>query len=90
MGKNKHITEHEWNLIHSLRSEGKSQAKIGAEIGRCKATINWVLNGDKPDFGKKAIATARECKYNFQEQEEIDPSSLPDTVLFKHSKEFII
>lgn len=89
MGKNKHITQEEWDKIHALRAEGKSQSKIAAEVGRCKATVNWVLNGDKPDFNKKKAITTRECKYELVEVEEQDLSSLPNDVLFKHSREFI-
>jgi IS30 family transposase len=87
--KNRKVTEQEWNYIHELRESGKSQRDIATITGRPKATVQWVLNGKKPDFNPVKPEPYK-AKHEFQELQETDLSSLPDTALFKHSKEFFI
>jgi hypothetical protein len=88
--KNRRVTPEEYETIQKLASEGKNYRQIMALTGRSNSSISWILNGNKPSFARCIKSGAYKSKYDHKDLEEADLSILPDTVLFKHNREYFI
>ena len=82
------LKKDEWDLIQSLMHEGKDNSEIVKLTNRTLVTICKVrkqLNVKFEDRSKKKIGVMLGDPLF----DEINLSSLPDTILFEHTREFI-
>jgi IS30 family transposase len=81
----KKITDEEFSEILKLSDEGMVSKDIAKKTGRARSSIDhMILHRNTYKVVKKKIYKP----IVLVEREEVDLSSLPDNVLFEHSKEY--
>lgn len=72
--------------IMALHEKGVPQKEIAAQMGRACSSICYIIkHGHERSLGHKNKVKRH---YEYQPIETVDLASLPDDVLFKHSREY--
>ncbi len=82
----KKISEAEFEVIKSEIKKGTPQKVIAEIIDRAPSTVFWAIRTLK----EKDPSYAMRVAIGVKDVEEVDFSSLPDNVLFVHSKTYVI
>ena len=86
----KQLTLKEYNEINQLRKEGMKIADIAIVSGKAQSTICEIIKqGGRVKFKKDGQPIIVDKGLEYCPIDELDLSSLPDTVLFKHDNSFI-
>ena len=84
------LTVEDSKKICELYLEGKTQQQIAFVIGRSRSTVRHILNRS-PELGANIPKYLKSVDItDNKERDGVDLSSLPDDILFEHSKEYII
>ena len=89
------VTLEEYDKIHELWEKGMKKCDISILMDRTSGAIVHCLTRLTRETverreARRAKRTASTYKYAYVELEEKDLSSLPDTELFEHSKDYIL
>lgn len=92
--KNSPISLAEYDEIHRLWNSGTPQVDISRILKRSTGTVtNVIMHLTREVVEAREARRKREpceSKIKLREREVMDLSSLPDTALFEHTKEYIL
>ena len=82
---NRRLTDEDYENIKHLHAEGLQQKDIAERIGRSPSVVCVALQHIADSEGRPPATKVHKEPVK---REDVDLSKLPDTVLFKHSREF--
>ena len=81
-----YMSQEEREEIMKLHRKGVPQKDIAAQFGRAKSSVCYIVkHGHERKIWNRGRATG---PVEAKPMETLDLSSLPDNILFKHSKEY--